>query len=279
MGRRRPACYHIRRLRRALATLRDINQLTQENVALRTGIDTKKLSRIENGQLPGIPELRALLDQYGVLVDDYQSYEDIWQLAIAKYWWDGLGREDVVYLSMEHEASMIRDFQAAHLPVLLQTDGYVERLLETSTLPPSSDWLHRELTARHHRRRRLDEHPVTLHFLIYEPALHTGIDRAQLAHLLRRSEQDNITIQVVPQRQLLGVTHGSFTMLSFPDKDEPDLAFTEDPIGTRYTQDPQTVATISRTFRILTKHAMSPDDSSAYLKRRLNGLIAESRRG
>jgi hypothetical protein len=146
-------------------------------------------------------------------------------------------------------------------------------------LPPSSERLEKELVAHGCRRRRLDEHPVTLHFLIYEPVLRAGLDRAQLAHLLRRSEQDNVTIQIVPQHQPLGVTHGSFTLLSFPDSDEPDLAYTQDPISARYTQDLQTAATISRTFRALTKHAMGPRESRTYIKQRLDDVLAESRRG
>jgi transcriptional regulator with XRE-family HTH domain len=274
MGRRRPACYHIRRLSRALAALRRTTGLTQEDVSRKLGIDSKKLSRIETGQLPDLLELRALLGLYGLLVDDYEPYEDIWQLAVARYWWDGLAREDVIYLSMEHEANQIRDFQTTHLPALLQTDDYLRHLHETSTLPPSSSWLDKELAAHHHRRRRIDEHPVSLHFLIYEPAMRTAVDRAQLAHLLRRSEQDNVTIQIVPQQQQpVGSTHGSFTLLTFPDKDEPDLAYTQDPISDRYTQDPQPVATITRTFRLLTKHAMTVGDSRAQIKKRLDEVV------
>jgi DNA-binding XRE family transcriptional regulator len=272
MGRRKPASYHIRRLSRALAVRRRATGLTQVEAAQKIGICDKKLSRIETGQLPELIVLRAQFDLYGLLVEECQEYEDIWDLATAPYWWDGLGRDDVVYLSMEHEACVIRDFRTTHLSVLLQTDDYFERLLETSALPPSAERLEKELAAQHFRRRRLDEHPVTLHFLIYEPALHAGLGRAQLTHLLRRSEQDNVTIQIVPrQHPPLGVAHSSFTLLSFPDKDEPDLAYTQDPIGDRQTQDPQTVATITRTFRLLaTNHAMTAENSHAYLKRLLD---------
>jgi transcriptional regulator with XRE-family HTH domain len=90
MGERRATTYHIRRLSRALATLRRESRLMQEEVADKVGVSFQVVSRIEIGQLPTIPTLRALLDVYGVLTSDYKQYEDIWHLANAPYWWKGL---------------------------------------------------------------------------------------------------------------------------------------------------------------------------------------------
>ena len=102
----------------------------------------------------------------------------------------------------------------------------------------------KELEAHQHRRKRLDAHPVTAHFLVYEPVLNTCLSVSQLAHLLRRSEQPHVTIQIVPrQERPVGILHDSFTTLSFPDKDEPDLVHTTTTIGPSHTQDAQAVAT------------------------------------
>jgi transcriptional regulator with XRE-family HTH domain len=277
MGERRAATYHIRRLSRTLASLRATTPYTQEEIGDRIGISFQTLSRIETGQLPSMLQLHALLDIYGILSADFGPYDEMRAQAVQHYWWHGLGRTDVIYLSMEYEASRIRDFQAVHLPVLLQTDDYLQNLLETNTLAPSAERLARELEAHQHRRKRLDGHPVTAHFLVYEPVLHTCLSVAQLAHLLRRSEQQHVTIQIVPRQQRpVGILHDSFTTLSFPDKDEPDLVYSTTTIGPQHTQDPQAVATANRTFRLLEKQAMTRDDSILYLKKLMSGAIARS---
>jgi transcriptional regulator with XRE-family HTH domain len=265
---------------RALAALRRESQLLQDEVGDKIGISFQTLSRLETGQLPSLIALRALLDVYGVISNDYKPYEEIWRRANAPYWWKGMSLDSdyVVYVSMEHEADLIRDLQTTHIPVLLQTDDYFQAFLNSQAIPPSSKRLTRELDAHALRRRRINQHPVNLNFIITQSALETAsLDRAQLVHLIRRSEQDNVTIQILPQQHTPLVTAAtSFTLLSFPDKDEPELAYTQDTLNARFTQDPDTVNTVTRTFNTLTKHALSPADSHTYLKQRLHILIAKS---
>jgi transcriptional regulator with XRE-family HTH domain len=67
MGERRATTYHIRRLSRALAALRRDSRLMQGEVADKVGVSFQVISRIEIGQLPTIPTLRAMLDAYGVI--------------------------------------------------------------------------------------------------------------------------------------------------------------------------------------------------------------------
>ncbi|TCO62928.1 helix-turn-helix domain-containing protein [Actinocrispum wychmicini] len=278
MARNRPPGYHTRLLSRALTTLRNRNGMTQDEAGHQIGIRPQKVSRIELGQLPDILTLRALLDIYNVPVSEYHEYEVIRQKAAARHWWNGLRRNDETYLSMEHEASRIRDVQTLHLPALLQTDDYLTTRLTTAAYPPSTTRIGAELQALQHRCRLLDEHPVRLDALIYQPVLDAPLSRDQLTHLLRRSEQDNITIQVVSHRQFHAGMDGSFTLLSFPDGSEPDLVYTRDPIGCRFTQDRLPVSNLRRTFRQLAKSAMSPRDSRSYLMKRLTEVSADSAR-
>ncbi|KJK47628.1 hypothetical protein UK23_19845 [Lentzea aerocolonigenes] len=46
-----------------------------------------KISRIENGQLPDIHALRAMLDVYGVIGDEEAPYIELWERAREKGWW------------------------------------------------------------------------------------------------------------------------------------------------------------------------------------------------
>jgi hypothetical protein len=76
------------------------------------------------------------------------------------------------------------------------------------------------------------------------------------------------TIQVIAQSDVPhGGLGGSFSLLSFPHKDEPDIAYTNDPFGPTQSDNPDRVASLRRNFRNLAHRALSPDTSYAYIER------------
>jgi transcriptional regulator with XRE-family HTH domain len=260
--------YHSRRVARLLKKLRLEAGLQQHEVERRMDMCHGKLSRIELGQLPGRFELEAFLDRYGVLVSDWEPYLDIWRLAKQKYWWSGLGL-DYTFLSMEHEACLIRDYQTARIPVLLQTEQHARQLLPTTLSTDAAERAHKELSCLQQRQAHLDtDDPPTLHFLLYQPLLHARVAEEQLKHLLQRSGQENITIQIVPQQDNpTSVTAHSFTLLSYPEEhEEPGLAYVEHLLGRTDTQNPDKFAAAERTFNELTKLAWSPAESCIYIE-------------
>jgi transcriptional regulator with XRE-family HTH domain len=268
MGIRKLPNFYARQLARDLTGLRVAAGFTQVEVALALEMSDKKVSRFETGQLPGYHELHDLLDLYGVPVCDWQPYLDAWKLANKKGWWHGLKLRDFSYVCNEHEATTIRDVQLTCLPVLLQTRDYADHLLRTVEPPHSRAQLAVELQARLRRQERLDtDHPVRLHALIYQPVLH-GLSHAQLKLLLQRAGQANVTIQVIAQCDVpCGGLGGSFSLLSFPHKDEPDIAYTNDPLGLSQSDNPDRIASLRRNFRNLAHRALSPDASCAYIRR------------
>jgi transcriptional regulator with XRE-family HTH domain len=210
--------YHTRRLARLLKKLRLTAGLQQHEVERRMDLCHGKLSRIELGQLPGRFELEAFLDRYGVLVSDWEPYVGIWRLARQKYWWSGLGL-DSTFLSMEHEACLIRDYQTTRIPVLLQTGQHARKLLPTTLSSHAAERARKDASCLQQRQAHLDaDDAPTAHFLLYQPVLHAGVDQKQLKNLLQRGHQDNITIQIVPrQDKPTSVTASSFTLLSYPE--------------------------------------------------------------
>jgi hypothetical protein len=267
-GLRKIPNFHTRRLTRELIELRKSAGLHQKDVFPSTQLDIQKMSRIESGQLPKFLELKALLDLYGVPSCDWKPYLDTWHLAKEKGWWEGQSLRDVLYIGNEHEASAIRDVQLVYLPVLLQTEKYARHLMQTAQPPYSKQRLPIELAARMRRRELLDgEGAVELHALIYQPVLQFGVDRQQLQHLLDRAAQPNVTIQIIPQADVPhGGMDGSFTLLSYRDKDEPDLAHTEDPLGPRQSERSAQADILRRTFASLAERAMSAENSRAYIE-------------
>jgi transcriptional regulator with XRE-family HTH domain len=273
-GLRRIPNFHTRRLTRELVQLRKDAGLHQKDVFASTLLDVQKISRIESGQLPRYLELNALLDLYGVPSCDWKPYQETWMLAKEKGWWEGQSLRDVLYIGNEHEASAIRDLQLVYLPALLQTEVYAQQLLQTAQPPFSKQRLAVELAARMRRQELLDgEGAVKLHALIYQPVLHFGVDRQQLQHLLDRAAQPNVTIQIIPQA---GVVHGGMdgpcTILSYRDKDEPDLVHNDGPLGPGQTETKERVAILRRTFASLANRAMSAEKSLAYMENLLRQI-------
>jgi hypothetical protein len=259
----------MRRLCRDLVTLRVSAGLLQTDLFESTNMDNQRISRFETGQLPGFLELNAMLDMYGVPSCDWKPYQDTWRLASQVGWWERQGLRDLVYIANEHEASVIRELALTYVPILLQTEAYARVALDTGEPTLSRERLPGEVAARMHRQRRLDgDKPVQLHVLIYEPVLYHGVDEAQLQRLLDRGAQPNVTIQIIPYADTPhGGLYGPFTLLSFPYKDEPDIALVSSPIVLGQFDKPAQVASLKRIFKSLATRAMSAEDSLAYMEK------------
>ncbi|HEX7302026.1 helix-turn-helix transcriptional regulator [Lentzea sp.] len=55
--------------------------MSQKEASDRLSYNVPKVSRIENGQLPDIHALRAMLNLYGVIGDEEAPYIEMWMLA------------------------------------------------------------------------------------------------------------------------------------------------------------------------------------------------------
>lgn len=80
-GQRAEANYYGRLLLRELVKLRVKNRLMQAEVCAKMKYNVSKLSRIEKGQVPDWHNVTALLDVYGVTLDQYKYYENLGALA------------------------------------------------------------------------------------------------------------------------------------------------------------------------------------------------------
>lgn len=77
-----------------------------------------------------------------------------------------------------------------------------------------------------------------------------------------------VTLQVLPFRSgAYESTSGSFTVLWFPQGDEPDLLYVAHVAGALHLEKPQQVNAARVVFDRLRSDALPPDDSSALLAR------------
>ncbi|MFJ9784468.1 helix-turn-helix domain-containing protein [Amycolatopsis sp. NPDC101161] len=63
--------YRRRQLGRTLRKLREAAGLSQEDAGRPLRFSTSKMSRIEQGFIPGYNDFLALLDRYGIISSDY----------------------------------------------------------------------------------------------------------------------------------------------------------------------------------------------------------------
>ncbi|MFC0108885.1 helix-turn-helix domain-containing protein [Kibdelosporangium aridum] len=255
--------YHGRQLLRELKRLRELADMTQEEAGRKLHLTLQKLSRIENGQLPGYHELRAMLRLYGLAPQEWQPRLELWERARKRGWWRAFGLKDSSYVCMEHEAAWAFEFSLGLLPALLQTERYARASLR------HVDDVEAAVSVRIRRQRRLfeEENPLVLHALVHEPTLQQGVDREQLLQLAERAQLPNVTLQIVPQSAgLHDGLDGSMTLLEFTDPHEPDIVCTESVLGLAQSQDIGKTAAARRRLDRLTTLALTPEDSLDTIK-------------
>jgi transcriptional regulator with XRE-family HTH domain len=261
--------YRRRQLGRTLRKLREAAGLSQEDAGRPLRFSTSKLSRIEQGYIPGYNDFLALLDRYGIIASDYGEYVRMFDYAKEKGWWHAFGLSDRGFVSVEAEASRIRTYQLGFVPGLMQTEAYMRETFAAAREFEGRD-LEAQVQVRLHRQLRLTEEPVLeLHAIVDESALRRDpCDRAQLLRLLDVSDLPNVTFQVIPQA--VGSHDGlysNFIVAGFPERSEPDLAYLEYGFGSLQIEKEAEVRGASLMFEHLADLALDDGDSRALIER------------
>lgn len=273
MGETKRPNFRARLLARTLRRLREQNGYTQEEAARKLVFTDKKLSRIEQGQVPGYHEFLAMLDLYGIIVSDFDEYILMRERATEKGWWHAYGLDDRGFVSVEAEASEIRTYQLGFVPGLLQTEAYIRDTFAAARVPFEGRQLENEVAVRLRRQRRLVEDPLlTLHAVVDETTLHRqACDRGQLQQIIERASLPNITFQVIPHA--VGTHDGlvsSFLVVSFPDVGERDLAYVEYGFGALQIENEHEARAARLMFNHLADVALDEQDSLALVEGVLN---------
>lgn len=267
----------LRRLRlaRRLRELREQAGLTLAEAARRLDKTRSSLGRVEQGKTRADVHLvRTMMDIYDIRDD---SLLDLAREAAKKGWSHAYGVRDRGYIDLETEASDVLDLQLLHIPGLLQTEAYM-RVLFSSRKGRTPLQVDKDAAVRLHRQRRLTdfEAPLGLFAIVDESALHWPIGgaevmRAQLRHLVEEAELSTVTLQVLQRgpRPHDGM-NGAFTVLRFPEQEDPDVLFVEYPVGAIHIEDLKGVEQVKAAklvFDQLRSEALSPRDSVALIER------------
>ncbi len=272
--------YRRRQLGRTLRKLREAAGLSQEDAGRPLRFSTSKMSRIEQGYIPGYNDFLALLDRYGIIAADYDDYVRMFDYAKEKGWWHVFGLSDRGFVSVEAEASRIRNYQLGHVPGLLQTEAYMRATFAGARDPFDGRKLEIEVQVRLRRQLRLVESPkLELHAVIDESVIRRPpCDVAQLRHLLEAGELPNVHLQVLPQS--VGSHEGmysNFIIASFPDRAEPDLAYVHYGFGALQVEKEPEVRAANLMFAHLACLALDREASCRFIAKILAEIQDRSR--
>ncbi|TDD83924.1 XRE family transcriptional regulator [Actinomadura darangshiensis] len=269
-----------RRLARELRKLREEQGLTLQEVADRLDWSRATVSRLETSQTRPKPgDISGILDLYGVPSPDRDALITLARQAGQRGWWTAY--QDVFagsYVALEDEASHIRTWDPQLVHGLLQTEHYSRAVITAGRLLPGPEDIERRIAARKIRQALLDRTDAPhLHVIFDEAVLYRRIGgekvmRAQLEALATVTvSRPSVRIQVLPYTaQEHAGLDGRFTILSYPDPADPDIAYVEGTMGDVYLESAEAIAKHRDRFDRIKEAALSPEDSAH--------LIAEAAR-
>ncbi|MFF8912116.1 helix-turn-helix domain-containing protein [Streptomyces sp. NPDC015032] len=265
-----------RRLAIELKKLREESGLTCNQVGKELDWSGSKVNRLETGQGRVQPsDVDALCRFYGTPDDMRDLLRSLAKDSKTKGWWhahgDAVPAWFSVYVGLEQAACSMRTYQGEFIPGLLQTSEYATEISRvTPDLP--HDEIQRLVDVRMRRQQLLME-PTGPDFwcVIHQSALmHVMGNRrvmvSQLERMLEMTKLRNVTVQVLPYDAGAYPTTGPFTVLSFPEQEDPDLVYREGLTDSIYLELPADVGIYTRAFDHLRALAMSPQRSVALIR-------------
>jgi transcriptional regulator with XRE-family HTH domain len=263
-------------LARQLKLLREEAGFTLEQAAPKLDFSVSKLSRIENAQVViDVHWVKSMLDVYDVGGVRWGELLDLAREALQPGWWRAYGLGNNSYIAFETEASRIQIFTLGYVPGLMQTADYARALMRAVPVRRTAEQLENEVAARMYRQQRLAsvENPLELAAVIDESALHRPVGgaavlHAQLEHIAALAELDTVTLHVLPTAVGAHAALASgFSILTFGDLGEPDMAYIEHTVGALTLDKDGEVARARLTFERVLSDALDPAESLELIRR------------
>lgn len=263
-----------RRLMRELTRLRHAQGLSLEVAAQRLDFSKSKLYRLENGRSRiTLDDLEDMLDLYAARSPQREALVQLGRDARKRGWWTAYS--DVFtssYVGLESESATIK-INAHLVPGFLQTPDYAR-----ATIARTGPWLdpadvERRVAARTARQQALLalESPPQIHVVLDEAVLHRQVGGAeaisrQLAAITEASARPDITIQVLPfSAGAAAGQDGEFVILSFPDPEDPPVAYVEGLMGDIYLESEAELDRFGLAWTTLVSQALGPEESAAMI--------------
>lgn len=234
-----------------------------------------KVQRIEHRlYVPKPSEVEQIASAYELTDTESTELLHMCQEARRKGWWQSsaLPTSFHTMAGLERAATVIRDFEQSLVPGLLQTSAYARALMAAIEPLESPEILESMIAARLTRQHILNrDNPPQLHAIITEAVLRWTVGgqrvmNEQLQHLIDRSGDKNITIQVLPFDTGPNVgMEGAFRVISLPQLSN-DIGYAEIATGGIYIELRDDVRRCVMRFATLSNQALSPAASVKFLR-------------
>lgn len=266
-----------RRLAIELKKLRDESGLTCNQVGKELDWSGSKVNRMETGQGRVQPsDVDALCRFYGTNDELRDLLKSLAKESKTKGWWhahgDAVPSWFSVYVGLEQAASDLRSYQGEFIPGLLQTPSYATELSRVSS-DQSHEEVQRLVDVRMRRQQLLsDAHGPGFWAVIHQSALmhlvgSHEIMTEQHERILEMAKLRNVTVQVLPYDAGAYPATGAFTVLGFPEQEDPDMVYREGLTDSVYLELPEDVNLYTKAFDHLRALALSPQRSVALIRR------------
>jgi transcriptional regulator with XRE-family HTH domain len=245
-----------RELGKRLRTLRRDVGLTQEDVVADVDMSVYTLQRIENGQTAvKTGHVLTLCRRYRtgpevtdalVALAEETRGKGLWEDSGVVPDWFGL------YLGLEQSARQIEAWDPDLVGGLLQTEEYAAAVILGMEPGLDRDTVAHRVQVRMHRQTSaLEQASITA--LLGAGALEMKVGsweimRRQLEHLRSLAERPNIFVGVVPWDAGPRAALSPYTILSFDDPQDPDIAYIELDSGALYLERERELAIYRRSF-------------------------------
>jgi transcriptional regulator with XRE-family HTH domain len=257
-----------------LRKLREAVGMSQQDAATAIKTSKSRLSAVETGRnVLTYPEQRMLLRDVYLAEHRVEELEVLRAEGAKRGWWGTYGLPEWLagYVGLEHDAKKVRAFGVALIPGLLQTEAYTRASFAVDERWTSEKEIGKRIAARMHRQKRLTDPDSLLELsaVVSEEALvrcvhHPLVATDQLRLLTERAELPNVELRILPFTAALHVgMSGPFSLLSFPDRLLPDVAYQEYPVGGHLIDDENTVSQLDKLFDKLHGLTLGANESQA----------------
>jgi transcriptional regulator with XRE-family HTH domain len=263
-----------RRLGRELTKLREDRGLLAEAAAKLASVSQSTISRVESGKLAvRVNTIRGMLDAYEVVGGKRDALLELaGQANTGTAWWHSYRGGPLpdwfeIYVDLEGEADSLQIVDMQFVNGLVQTAEYARAVYRAARPDADADQIETLVQLRMDRQKRLTSGGQDLTLVIDETALlrqYGGPDvmRDQYRHLVELAERPRISVALVPADAQAGVV-GSFTILDFPEEDDPSVVYIEHDAGALYLEDPAEIRQYARAYGRLQTAALDLKSSAA----------------
>lgn len=270
-----------RRLRYELRRLREQRGLTIEQVSELSAGDwsASAISRWETGDRRIRPvDLRALLDIYDVHGSEREVLLTLAREARTRGWWQSYSSDAIpewfqVFLGLEAEAATIHEYDAELIPGVFQTADYYRAFMQAAPVAADERTIERKIEVRAARQERLTAADAPEVWVVLNEAVirrvvgGPEVMRGQLERVAELAGRSNITVQLLQFRAgVHPAMDGSFTVLGFPEAQDPDVVYLESQTGSLYLEKEPEVQRYQAMFRHLTATALGPEESRSVIR-------------